>query len=493
MGSVRITGGRLIDPSQNVDRVVDLHLDGGVVVAIGDGPAHADVVLDAAGMIVCPGLIDVHVHLREPGNEEDETIASGARAALAGGVTSVACMPNTRPALDSQAAAEFVILQAQRARQANVYPVGAVSKGRLGQELAEMGQLVAGGAVAFTDDGAPVENAALMRRALQYAKMFDRCIMQHCQVMELTVGAVMNEGVESMKLGLGGMPAAAEDIMVARDIRLAEITGGRLHIQHISTARAVELVAEGKRRGVRVTAEACPHHFTLTDDRLRTFDSNYKMNPPLRTADDVAAVIDGLRSGAIDLLATDHAPHAREKKLRELDQAPFGIVGLETLIPITVTALIEPGHLSWPEAIRKLTVEPAALLNLPKGTLKPGVDADVTIIDPTTEWTIDPAALLSKSKNTPYGGWTVRGPRPRHDRRRRGPLHARRPRPLISPPQARRGGPGPIGKSTGILLHPPRPLPTFPCVRSAAPSIPHQTPTRPAHHPSRLSSPEAPP
>jgi len=399
----------VIDPSQNIDRVADVFLEGGRVLGIGDGPERADVVIDARRMIVCPGLIDVHVHLREPGNEEDETIATGAKSALAGGLTSVACMPNTRPAIDSQAAAEFVVLQAQRARAANVYPVGAVSKGRLGEELAELGQLVAGGAVAFTDDGAPVESAALMRRALQYAKMFDRCIMQHCQVMELTAGGVMHEGFESMKLGLGGMPAAAEDIMVARDIRLAEITGGRLHIQHISTARAVELVAEGKKRGIRVTAEACPHHFTLTDDRLRTFDSNYKMNPPLRTQDDIDAIIGGLRDGTIDLLATDHAPHAREKKMRELDQAPFGIVGLETLIPITALALIEPGHLTWPDVIRKLTVEPAALINIPKGTLKPGADADVTIIDPTTEWTIDPSAFRSKSKNSPFGGWKVRG------------------------------------------------------------------------------------
>jgi dihydroorotase len=407
--TIQISGGRVIDPSQGIDRVTDVFLGRGRVLSVGEGYEEADVVVDARGMIVCPGLIDVHVHLREPGNEEDETIATGARAALAGGCTSVACMPNTRPALDSQGAAEFVVLQARRAGFANVYPVGAVSKGREGIELAELGQLVAGGAVAFTDDGAPVASASLMRRALQYSKMFDRCIMQHCQVLELTVGGVMNEGFESMKLGLGGMPAAAEDIMVARDIRLAEITGGRLHIQHISTERAVELVREGKRRGVNVTAEACPHHFTLTDDNLRTFDSNFKMNPPLRTKDDIDAVIGGLRDGTIDLLATDHAPHAREKKMRELDQAPFGIVGLETLIPITVLGLIEPGHLTWPEVIRKLTVEPAKLLNIPKGTLRPGADADVTIIDPETTWTIDPAAFHSKSKNTPYGGWIVRG------------------------------------------------------------------------------------
>ncbi len=268
---------------------------------------------------------------------------------------------------------------------------------------------MAGGAVAFTDNGAPVASASLMRRALQYARMFDRVIRQHCQVPELTTGRVMNEGFESMKLGLPGMPAAAEDIMVSRDIRLAEITGGRLHVQHISTERSVELVREGKRRGVRVTAEACPHHFTLTDDRLRGFDANYKMNPPLRTQADVDAVIAGLKGGTIDILATDHAPHAPEKKMRELDQAPFGIVGLETLIPITVHGLIQPGHLDWPMVIEYLTVNPAKLLGIPKGTLKPGADGDVTVIDPDDRWTIDPAQFNSKSRNTPYGGWEVRG------------------------------------------------------------------------------------
>ena len=410
MGTIQISGGRIIDPSQNIDQIGDLTLSRGQVLPMGAGGyEEAEVVIDARGMIVCPGLIDCHVHLREPGNEEDETIATGAAAALAGGVTTVACMPNTIPAIDSQGAAEFVVLQAQRARRANVYPVGAVSKGRKGEELAELGQLVAGGAVAFTDDGAPVANASLMRRALQYSKMFDRVIMQHCQVLELTQGAVMHEGFESMKLGLPGMPAAAEDIMVARDIRLAEITGGRLHIQHISTARSVELVREGKRRGVKVTAEACPHHFTLTDECLRTFDANFKMNPPLRTWEDIEAVIEGLKDGTIEILATDHAPHSPEKKMRELDQAPFGIVGLETLVPITIKGLIEPGHLTWSEVIRKLTINPAHLLGIPKGTLKPGVDADVTIIDPELPWTIDPEAFLSKSRNTPYAGWEVRG------------------------------------------------------------------------------------
>jgi dihydroorotase len=407
--TIQIAGGRIIDPSRDSDEIGDLWISRGHILPTGASYEEAEIVIDARGLIVCPGLIDVHVHLREPGNEEDETIATGAAAALAGGVTSVACMPNTNPPIDSQAAAEFVVLQGQRARQANVYPVGAVSKGRKGEELASLGQLVAGGAVAFTDDGAPVASAALMRRALEYSKMFDRVIMQHCQVPELTVGGVMNEGFESMRLGLAGMPDAAEDIMVARDIRLAEITRGRLHIQHISTARSVELVREGKRRGVKVTAEACPHHFTLTDERLRTFDSNYKMNPPLRTWSDVEAVVGGLSDGTIEILATDHAPHAPEKKMRELDLAPFGVIGLETLVPIVATHLVDPGHLSWPEAIRKLTINPARLLGIPKGTLRPGADADVTLIDPTARWTIDPSQFRSRSRNCPFAGWEVRG------------------------------------------------------------------------------------
>jgi dihydroorotase len=412
MRTIQITNGRVIDPSRGIDEVADVWLAHGRVLAVGgegyDDPEH---VIDAAGLIVCPGLIDVHVHLREPGNEEDETIDTGAAAALAGGVTTVACMPNTIPPIDTRDAVEFVVLQAKRARKANVYPVACVSKGRKGEELAELGQLVDGGAVAFTDDGAPVASASLMRQALRYAKMFDRVVMQHCQVPELTTAGVMHEGEWSTRLGLKGMPSAAEDIMVARDIRLAEITGGRLHIQHISGERSVELVREARRRGIAdVTAEACPHHFTLTDECLRSFDTHFKMNPPLREQRDVEAVIEGLRDGTISILATDHAPHAPEKKSREIDQAPFGIVGLETLLPICVKALIEPGHLTWPELIAKLTIEPARLINLSnKGTLRPGADADVTIIDPDAAWTIDSGAFLSRSRNSPFHGWDVRG------------------------------------------------------------------------------------
>jgi dihydroorotase len=410
MSTIRITNGRVIDSSQGVDQVADLWIRGEHVVGIGPRPElQATRTIDATGMVVAPGLIDMHVHLREPGREEDETIATGTAAALAGGVTSVACMPNTEPAIDSQAAAEFVYLQAERAGNANVFPIGAITKGRQGQELAEMGGLVEGGAVAFTDDGSPVVSAEIMRRALEYCRMFDKAVLSHAEDLELTRGGVMNEGFESMRLGLRGMPAAAEEVMVHRDIALAELTGGRLHILHVSTAGSVDLIRRAKRRGVRVTGEACPHHFTLTDQCLRTFDSNFKMAPPLRTANDVTAIIEGLKDGTLDIIATDHAPHAPEKKMRELDQAPNGIIGLETLLPICVVRLVEPGHLSWPQLIEKLTIHPASVLGIDRGTLKPGADADVVVIDPTTEWTIDPSMFKSKSRNCPFAGWKVRG------------------------------------------------------------------------------------
>ncbi len=424
MTTLRITNGRVIDPSQNLDQVADLWVRGDRVLGVGPQPqVQADCTLDAVGRIVCPGLIDMHVHLREPGREEDETIATGTAAALAGGVTSVACMPNTEPALDSQAAAEFVILQAQRAGNANVFPIGAITKGRHGKELAEIGGLVQGGAVAFTDDGSPVISAEIMRRAMEYCKMFDKAVLSHSEDLELTKGGVMNEGFESMRLGLRGLPAAAEEVMIFREIALAELTGARIHILHVSTAGGVELIRRGKRRGVRVSGEACPHHFTLTDACLRTFDSNYKMAPPLRTDADVQAILEGLCDDTLEVIATDHAPHAPEKKMRELDQAPNGIIGLETLLPVCVHALIEgrgevapPGRggatpplLTWPRLIEKLTVNPARVLGIDRGTLKPGAVADVTVLDPSAEWTIDPSQFRSKSRNCPYAGWKVRG------------------------------------------------------------------------------------
>lgn len=410
MQTLRISNGRVIDPSQGIDQVTDLWIRGETILGLGPQMGNqAGHVIDAQGKIVCPGLIDMHVHLREPGREEDETIATGTAAALAGGVTSVACMPNTEPALDSQASAEFVYLQAARAGNANVFPVGAITKGRQGQELAEIGGLVEGGAVAFTDDGSPVVSAEIMRRALEYCRMFDKAVLSHAEDLELTKGGVMHEGFESMRLGLRGMPAAAEDVMVHRDIILAELTGGRLHILHVSTAGSVELIRQARRRNVHVSGEATPHHFTLTDKCLRTFDSNYKMAPPLRSEQDVQAVIAGLKDGTLEVIATDHAPHAPEKKMRELDQAPNGIIGLETLLPICVMSLIEPGHLTWPQLIEKLTVNPARVLGIDRGTLKPGAKADVTIIDPKAEWTIDPNQFRSKSRNCPFAGWKVRG------------------------------------------------------------------------------------
>ncbi len=410
MNLLRITNGRVIDPAQNLDRVADLWIQGETILALGPRPdLIPNQVIDAAGKIVCPGLIDMHVHLREPGREEDETIATGTAAALAGGITTVACMPNTEPAIDQQAAAEFVYLQAERAGNANVYPIGCITKGRQGAELAEIGGLVDGGAVAFTDDDGPVASAEIMRRALEYCRMFDKPVLSHPEDLELTKGGIMHEGVECMRLGLRGMPAAAEEVMIHRDIELAQLTGGRLHILHVSTAGGVELIRRAKERGLRITGEANPHHLLFTDRNLRGFDSNFKMNPPLRTERDVEAVIAGLKDGTLDVISSDHSPLAVEKKMRELDQAPFGVIGMETLLPICVTALIEPGHLTWPLLIEKLTLQPARILGIDQGTLKPGAAADVTIIDPSTEWTIDAAQFRSKSRNTPFGGMKVRG------------------------------------------------------------------------------------
>ena len=412
MATLLIRGGRVIDPAQDIDRIADLRIVDGRIAGIGPGETgagRADETIDAAGMIVTPGLIDMHVHLREPGREEDETIASGTRAALAGGFTSVACIPNTEPPIDTQAAVEFIHQKAARADTCNVFVVACVSRNREGKELAEIGQLVEAGAVAFSDDGAPVADAELMRRALEYCSMFGKTILAHEEVLELSRGGVMNEGLVSLLLGLGGMPAAAEEVMIGRDTALAESTGGRLHVMHVSTAGGVALVRAAKARGVRVTAEACPHHFTLTDESLRTFDANCKMSPPLRTAADVEAIIVGIADGTIDCIATDHAPHAREKKMLELDRAPFGILGLETAIGLSVTRLIVPGRLAWPRLVEAMSTLPARILGLDRGTLRTGSPADVTIIDPDRTWKVDVKSFRSKSINSPFHGWTLRG------------------------------------------------------------------------------------
>jgi len=409
MSKILIQNGRVIDPSQQIDRVMNLLIADGRIAAYDASSGDQDLAIDAGGKIVAPGLIDMHVHLREPGFEEDETIATGTAAALAGGFTSVACMPNTDPPIDTQGTVEFVRHQADEADNCNVFVVACVSKNREGKELAEIGQLFKAGAVAFSDDGAPVYNPELMRRAFEYCLMFDRPVMNHCEVRELTQGGVMHEGMVSLVLGLPGIPAAAEDVMISRDIALAEATGGRLHIMHLSTANSVDILRRAKHRRVRVTAEATPHHFSLTDECLRSFDANCKMNPPLRGREDVDAIIAGLADGAIDVIASDHAPHAAEKKMQELDQAPFGVVGLETALGLVVTKLIEPGHLDWTSALAKMTINPARILGIPKGTLQLGADADVTIIDPKARWRVDPAAFRSKSKNTPFAGWELTG------------------------------------------------------------------------------------
>ncbi len=409
MTKTLITGGRVIDPSQNLDRLTNVLIEDDRIAAYDVPASGQDMIIDAQGKIVSPGLIDMHVHLREPGREEDETIETGTAAALAGGFTSIVCIPNTEPPIDSQGAVEFIQHQAARADNCNVYIAACVSKGREGKQLAEIGQLVRAGAVAFTDDGSPVYDAELMRRAFEYCLMFDRPILNHAEVLELTRGGVMHEGKTSLLLGLAGMPSAAEDVMTTRDIALAEATGGKLHIMHVSSEGSVEAIRRAKLRDVRVTTEVCPHHFTLTDECLLQFDSNFKMSPPLRAQSDVDACISGLVDGTIDVICTDHAPHAREKKMQELDRAPFGIVGLETALGLVVTKLIEPGHLDWPQAIEKMTINPARIVGLDRGTLAIGKPADVTIIDPNVQWRVDPQLFRSKSTNSPFGGWTLRG------------------------------------------------------------------------------------
>jgi dihydroorotase len=413
MATLLIRGGRVVDPSQGLDGVHDVLVRDGLVVGVGAEGAQpigkADETIDATGLVVCPGLVDMHVHLREPGREEDETIETGTRAALAGGFTSVACIPNTEPPIDTQSTVEFIHQKAARADTCNVFVVGCVSRDRAGKELADIGQLVEAGAVAFSDDGAPVYDAELMRRALEYCRMFDKPILAHEEVLELSHGGVMHEGLVSLVLGLTGMPAAAEEVMIGRDIALAEVTDGRLHVMHVSTAGGVALVRAAKARGARVTAEACPHHFTLTDECLRGFDSNFKMSPPLRTADDVEAIMAGLADGTLDCIATDHAPHAREKKMLELDRAPMGILGLETAVGLSVTRLVNTGRIGWPRLIEAMSTLPSRILGVNRGTLRPGAIADITLIDPGLTWQVDVQNFCSKSVNSPFHGWTLTG------------------------------------------------------------------------------------
>ncbi len=412
--TILIRGGRVIDPGR-FNGLADVLIENGKIVAVGPNlkiPAGKSgagpTVVEATGKLVLPGFIDLHVHFREPGFEYKETIQTGTAAAAAGGFTSVCCMPNTNPVNDNQAVTEFILDQARATGSAHVFPVGAITKGSEGKELAEIGELRRSGCVAISDDGRPVMNSLVMRRAMEYALAFDLPVVDHCEDLHLSEGGCMNEGIVSTELGLPGIPAAAEDVQVARNVALAELTGARLHLAHVSTAGSVRMVREAKARGIRVTAEACPHHFSLTEEAVRGFDSHAKMNPPLRTKQDVQAIREGLRDGTIDVIATDHAPHAIQEKEQEFAAAPFGVVGLETALPLTL-ALVEEGVLTLERAIAALTTEPARVVGLKKGTLAPGADADVVVVDPEAQWVVEPARFRSKGRNTPFAGWKVKG------------------------------------------------------------------------------------
>jgi dihydroorotase len=406
-----LRGGRVIDPSQRHDAVADVLLRAGHVEHVGrdiGDPADARII-DVSGLIVCPGLIDLHVHLREPGQEHKETIATGARAAVSGGFTAVCAMPNTDPPIDDPASVGYVRASGIRAGLARVYPTGAVSVGQKGERLTEIGEMIEAGAVAITDDGRPVATAGLMRLALEYARTFGIPVASHCEDMSLSHGGAMNEGLVSTRLGLSGIPNAAEDVAIARDLVLAELTGGRLHVQHVSTREGVAMIRMARERGVAVTAEATPHHFTLTDEAVETFATDAKVNPPLRAAEDRAAVLAGVADGTLDVIATDHAPHHYDEKEQAFEDAPFGLVGLETALALGITELVERNVIDLPTLIERMSTAPARAFALPGGTFARGSIADVTIFDPAFEWTVDPAKLRSKSRNTPFAGRTLRG------------------------------------------------------------------------------------
>ena len=406
-----VQNGTVIDPANGLEAELDLLIEEGVIRELGQPGSFASVEarrIDASGCVVAPGLIDMHVHLREPGYEYKETVLTGTQAAVAGGFTAVACMANTNPVNDNGAVTRFIVEQARSAGLARVFPIGALSKGLHGEELAKIGEMIEAGAVAISDDGRPVMDANLMRRALEYCSMFDVPISVHEEDLHLSSGGSMNEGPTSVRLGIRGVPSVAEEVMVARDIALARLTRGRVHIAHISTRRAVDSVRQAKAEGLAVTAEVAPHHFTLTEEAVRGYNTNAKMSPPLRLADDVAAMKEGLRDGTIDAIATDHAPHHRDEKEVEFDQAAHGVTGLETALPLTLH-LVRDGVLSLSEAIRKLTVNPARILGLPYGTLAVGRSADLTLFDAQASWRLDPLAARSRSQNTPFAGWELTG------------------------------------------------------------------------------------
>jgi dihydroorotase len=410
MSQLLIKNGRVIDPASATDMLADILVRDGVIAAAGANiEAPGAEIFDATGLIVAPGFIDMHVHLREPGFEHAETIETGARAAAAGGFTSICCMPNTLPVNDNATVTSYIIERARKFAVTNVFPIGAITRNSAGEELSAIGSMKAAGVVAISDDGRPVMNARVMRRAMEFARSFDLPVIDHCEDLNLSADGDMHEGFESVRLGLRGIPSSSEDVMVARDILLAEVTGARFHVAHISTRNAMAMVAYAKQQGLPVTCEATPHHFALTDAQMLPYDSNFKMKPPLRTACDAGAVVDGIVAGAVDAIATDHAPHPGSEKMQEFEKCPFGIIGLETALGLALEHLVHTGKISLTRLIALLTTGPARVLHLDRGTLRVGAPADVTIFSTDLEWTYDVNQSFSKSRNSPFDGHTFRG------------------------------------------------------------------------------------
>jgi dihydroorotase len=405
-----LKNGRVIDPASNTDRLADVLIVDGRIAGVAPNLSSPKAeIFDATGLIVAPGFIDMHVHLREPGFEHAENIESGSRAAAAGGFTSICCMPNTKPVNDSPTVTSYIVERARSQAIVNVFPIGAITKGSAGEELAALGARKAAGAVAISDDGQPVMNSRVMRRAMEFARSYDLPIIDHCEDLNLSAGGDMHEGIKSVRWGLRGIPAASEDVMVARDLLLAQLTGARYHVAHISTRNAVAMVEQARRHGVNVTCEATPHHFALSDDEMPQYDSNYKMKPPLRCRPDADAVIEGIVNGVVDAIATDHAPHAGSEKMQEFERCPFGITGLETALGLSLDELVHKNRIPVTRLVELFTTGPANILNLNRGTLAPGAPADITIFDLHTEWTYDVQQSFSKSRNSPFSGRRFRG------------------------------------------------------------------------------------
>lgn len=410
MSKLCIKGGKVVDPANKVDAVVDVLIENKKVAAVGKDIEYKEAqVIDASGMIVTPGLIDMHVHLREPGREDEETIVSGTRAAARGGFTSIACMPNTNPVADTASVVEMILEKSKEEGIVNVFPIAAITKGQEGAELAEMGDLIKAGAIGFSDDGKSIMNARIMRRAFEYTKMFDRPLILHEEDTNLSSSGQMNEGYYSTLLGLKGIPSAAEEIMIARDLKLAELTGSRLHITHVSTSGSVDIIRKAKKSGIGVTCDVTPHHLVLTEEALLDYDTRCKVNPPLRREEDIRALRKGVQDGTIDAIASDHAPHAQHEKEREFMYAPCGLIGLETTLSLLLTKLVETGELSLPQLISKLTYNPAGILGISGGNLSPGTQADVLVLGYKDKVKVDIKEFESKSRNCPFDGWDLQG------------------------------------------------------------------------------------